>query len=184
MQRSLLSSTQDLSLPDVTVRVAARRITAYCFKLRLSASFSSAPSFFLLFPSPCLPFPALSLSFFLPRSPFSSCFWSTQQEPGKFSTNCFCPQRSLAVGPSLLLSLSPLTPLSLSPSLSSPCCDRAHLLDLGCTRSESNYPIGPRSHFTVSSPPLDWIFGSQAHLLNYLCLASTENRYVTPLSLT
>ncbi|KAM3587750.1 uncharacterized protein V6R79_013312 [Siganus canaliculatus] len=50
----------------------------------------------------------------------------------------------------------------------------AHLLDLGHTRSESNYPIGPRSHFSLI-PPLDWIFGSQAHLCA-LCLAFTENR--------
>ncbi|KAI9543185.1 hypothetical protein NQZ68_014116 [Dissostichus eleginoides] len=54
---------------------------------------------------------------------------------------------------------------------------QAHLLDLGCTRSESNYPIGPRSHFTVSSPHSTGFLGVKliSHL-NYLCLASTENR--------
>ena len=79
--------------------------------------------------------------------------------------------------PSLLLSLSLPSLSSVSLPLSSPCCDRAHLLDLGYTRSESNYPIGPRSHFTVSSPPLDWIFWeSSSPLLSSLRLASTENR--------
>lgn len=155
--------------------------------LLIALNSNSLPLSLLLlssFPSPCLLSPAHSLSpyfFFLPPFSISSCFWSTQRERGKFSTNCFGPERSSAVGPSLLLSLSPLSPLSLflsrPLSLSSPCCDRAHLLDLGCTRSESNYPIGPRSHFSLI-PPLDWIFGSQAHLAHFysLCLASTENR--------
>lgn len=112
-----------------------------------SLSLSPALSLFLL--SPLLPFP----------SPFPAVFWSTRVGlwgggggGEKFSTNCFGPERSPAVGPSLRLSLSPLFPLSLVLGLSSPCCDRAHLLDLGCTSSESNYPIGPRSHFSLIPP--------------------------------
>lgn len=48
--------------------------------------------------------------------------------------------------PSLRLSLS-LSALSSSLLLSSPCCDRAHLLDLGFSGSESNYLAATsRSH--------------------------------------
>lgn len=171
--------TEDLSLPDVTGSVAASRITAYCLKLQLSASFSSSPSSFLLFFLRSLSLSLLSLSlflfFFLP-SPFPAVF-GAHSESGASSPPIVSVLRGAQRSdPSLLLSLSPSVSLPLSPfSLSSPCCDRAHLLDLGYTRSESNYPIGPRSHFTVSSPPLDWIFGSQAHL-HSLCPASTENR--------
>lgn len=134
---------------------------------------------FLLFFLRSLSLSLLSLSlflfFFLP-SPFPAVF-GAHSESGASSPPIVSVLRGAQRSdPSLLLSLSPSVSLPLSPfSLSSPCCDRAHLLDLGYTRSESNYPIGPRSHFTVSSPPLDWIFGSQAHL-HSLCPASTENR--------
>lgn len=133
------------------MRVTASRITAFCFKLKLSASFSSSLSFFfsLFFAlSIRLSIPTPSLFFFsLPPFTTSSCFWSTQVRAGQVLHQLFRPWTQLGVGtpPSFYLS-----PQSLS--LSSPCCDRAHLLDLGYTRSESNYLIGPCSHFTVSSP--------------------------------
>lgn len=76
-----------------------------------------------------------------------------QRERGEFSTNCFRSWEELGGQTPPSFCLSPLSLSSVSLPLSSPCCDRAHLLDLGYTRSESNYPIGPRSHSTVSSPP-------------------------------
>lgn len=163
MQRSLLSSTPDLSLPDVTVRVAASRIAAYCLKLQLSASFFSflLSSFLSLLPLPASLFLlSLSLFFFFLPSPFPAVFGARSKSGASSPPIVSVLRGARRSDPSLLLSLSPLSPLSLflsrplslSPSLSSPCCDRAHLLDLGYTRSESNYPIGPRSHFTVSSP--------------------------------
>lgn len=119
VQCSLLSSTEDLSLPDVSV---------VCFQtnpcspplIRLFASFSFYLPFFLPF---CLLALFFSLLFFLPHFSIPSCFWSTRVRR-KFSTNCFGPERSSAVGP-LPLSVSlpflscysfPLSPsLSLSP---------------------------------------------------------------------
>lgn len=123
----------------------------FCLKLQLLfllfspryfplSTFSNSPFFFL---SSCL----LHFQLFLEHA---------LQERGKSSTNCFSPRGAWQSDPSLLHSLLSLSlapsfslslPLSLSASLplslSSPCCDRAHLLDLGCTRSESNYPIRP-----------------------------------------
>lgn len=97
----------------------------------------------------------------LPETPLSSSFPSrssmstpspflpstsvlTAKKRGESSTNCLGPRRG-GTPPSLSLS-----PLSSSLLLSSPCCDRAHLLDLGYTRSESNY-------LAVSSPRLDFL---------------------------
>lgn len=118
-KKEALSSTLDLSLPDVTVRVTASRITAFCFKLKLSASFSSSPSFFF--------------SLFLRLLPVSSylhplCFFSSSihhfqlflEHASKSRTSSPPIVSALNTAwcwdPSLLLSLSPLS-LSLSPPL-------------------------------------------------------------------
>lgn len=122
MQPSLLTSTQGLSsLPHVTVRVTAR-ITAYCFKLQLSASFpsSSSSSFLLLFllPLPVSLYPC-SLSLFFP-SPSILHFQLFFGARSKSRTSS--PPIAWALSgvgrrdPSLLLSLSPVS-RSLSPPL-------------------------------------------------------------------
>lgn len=144
-----LSSRLDLSLPDVTVRVTASRITAFCFKLKLSASFSSSPSFFFSLFLRLLPVSSYLLYVFFSSSIHHFQLFLEHASKSRTSSPPIVSALNTAWfwDPSLLLSLSPL-----SRSLSSPCCDRAHLLDLGYTRSESNYLIGPCSHSTVSSP--------------------------------
>lgn len=119
-----------------------------------------------------LPEPTLSSSFFPSRSSIST--------PSPFlpSTSVRAAKKRRGVlhqlsGPSAWCQTPPslsLSPLSSSLLLSSPCCDRAHLLDLGYTRSESNYLAA-----TSQSHPPDWIFGSRSHLSS-LCLDSAENR--------
>lgn len=157
VQCSLLSSTEDLSLPDVSVGFVSRRIAAHRLKLN-SASFSFSLPFFL----PLCPSLSLSPPFsYSSSSPFPAVFGAHENEgssPPIVSVLSGAPQ----LDPSLCLSRSPFSPatlfLSRPLSLSSPCCDRAHLLDLGCMRSESNYPIGPLSHFSFI-PLLNWILG-------------------------
>lgn len=133
-------SPLDLSLPDVIVRVTPR-----------------FDSLLLLLSIPLLHIH--SLSFFSRYLCFRSKKKEASPPPIVWALGAMGP-----LPPSLSLSA-----LSSSLLLSSPCCDRAHLLDLGYTHSESNYLAAT----SVSS--LDWIFGSRAHLSS-LCLDSTENR--------
>lgn len=117
-------SPPDLSLPDVTARVTPR-----------------TDSLLLFLSIPLLYIHSLSIpSLYL-------CSSSKKKKEG--SPPPIVWALSVVSDPSLNLSLSPL---SSSLLLSSPCCDRAHLLDLGYTRSESNYLAAT----SVSSPRLDF----------------------------
>lgn len=144
-RRPIITRCLSSLLPDESLLTA--------FNSTLPLSLSIFPSFFL---SVCSPSFSLSFFSFLP-SPFPAVFGAHEHEgssPPIVSVLRGAPQ----LDPSPFLSHSPFPPATLflshplSLSLPSPCCDRAHLLDLGCMRSESNYPIGPLSHFTVSSP--------------------------------
>lgn len=122
-----MHSPPDLSLPDVTARVTPR----------------ISSLLLLLLSIPLLYIHSLS---------FSSLYLCSRSKKkgGEPSTNCLGPRRG-GTPPSLSLSLSAL---SSSLLLSSPCCDRAHLLDLGYTRSESNYLAA-----TSQSHPLTGFLG-------------------------
>lgn len=121
------------------------------------------PLSFLLFSLFFLPLAVASTLFFLlPPFSTSSC-WSAQKERGEFSTNCFGPDRSGPLPPSISLpSLSPLS-LSCSPSLlpllwqSTPAWSWLHALRV-------QLPHRPSQPLHSLIPPLDWIFESQAHL--------------------
>lgn len=110
--------------------------------------------------NPSIPLSAPSLPFF-PSTSILHFFEHTARERQVLhQLSQPLAQHSGRTPPSYFSSLSPLSlsvALAHSLSLSSPCCDRAHLLDLGYTRSESNYLIGPCSHFTVSSPPTGFL---------------------------
>lgn len=116
-------SPPDLSLPDVTARVTPR-----------------IHSLLLLLSIPFLYIHSLS---------FSSLYLCSRRKKKKKKGRRALHQLSgpsVWWDPSFLLSLS-LSALSSSLLLSSPCCDRAHLLDLGFSGSESNYLAATsRSH--------------------------------------
>lgn len=138
-QSAVIFAGSTVSLPDVTGTATAIPIPP-----RPNSSLPPLCCFSLLSPS------------FSP----SSCFCSKGETspPPIVSAQSWTPPSPLSHSALLLLLLFLLLFSALP--FSSPCCDRAHLLDLGYTRSRVQLRRRPLRSFI---PPLNWIFGSQTH---------------------
>ena len=162
---TLCKASQDLSLPDVTVRVAASWNTGYCFKLQPSVSFSSSPSFF-----PFFSLFSLSLSPFPSRVPlsFSSSLlhfqlflehaaWTREvlhQLSRSWEELSGWTPPSFSLSPFLVLLLSSSLAFSLLPLVweSTPAWFWLHTLRV-------QLPHRPSQPLHSLIPPLDWILG-------------------------